>query len=59
MLEDLIVKVFSLLGISIDSPHNYLLNRSALLSFISWLIDDGLLTIDAVDNKLIVSRLRK
>lgn len=59
VLEDLIVKVFSLLGISIDSPHNYLLNRSALLSFISWLIDDGLLTIDAVDNKLIVSRLRK
>ncbi|WP_243679407.1 MBL fold metallo-hydrolase [Vulcanisaeta distributa] len=30
VLEDLIVKVFSLLGISIDSPHNYLLNRSAL-----------------------------
>ncbi|WP_243666341.1 hypothetical protein [Vulcanisaeta sp. JCM 16159] len=58
-LEDLIVKIFSLLGISIDSPHNYLLNRSALLSYVAWLTDDGLLTIDTVGNKLIVSRSRK
>ncbi|ADY02080.1 beta-lactamase domain protein [Vulcanisaeta moutnovskia 768-28] len=58
MLEELIMKIFSSLGISIDSPHNYLLNRSALLSYIAWLSDDGLLTINAVGNKLLVSRLK-
>ena len=58
VLEDLIVRLLSLLGISIDSPHNYLLNRSALLSYIAWLSDDGLLTINTVGNKLVVSRSR-
>jgi len=42
MLEELIMKIFSSLGISIDSPHNYLLNRSALLLYVTWLSDDGL-----------------
>ena len=59
MLEDFIVKLLSLLGISIDSPHNYLLNRSAILSYITWLSDNGLLAINTVDNKLVVSGLRK
>ncbi|BDR91909.1 hydrolase [Vulcanisaeta souniana JCM 11219] len=59
VLEDLIVKLLSSLGINIDSPHNYLLNRSALLSYIAWLADDGLLTINAVGNRLIVSRVKR
>ncbi|MGC8606957.1 MAG: MBL fold metallo-hydrolase [Vulcanisaeta sp.] len=58
VLEELVMKILSSLGISIDSPHNYLLNRSALLSYITWLSDDGLLTINAVGNKLLISRLK-
>ncbi len=56
MLEELIVRLFSLMGVNIDSPHNYLLNRSAILSYVTWLSDDGLITIKAVDGKLMISK---
>ena len=59
VLEELVVRLLSLLGVGIDSPHNYLLNRSAILSYITWLADDGLLSISVVGNRLVVSRPRR
>lgn len=54
-LEDLTMYVLKDLSATLQNPVNYLLNRSAIMSYVSWLLNEGLVEIGVSENKLVVS----
>lgn len=54
-LEDLIGCVLKDLSLTLQNPVNYLLNRSAIMSYVSWLLNEGLADVSVSENRLMVS----
>jgi hypothetical protein len=58
-LEELILRVLINEGLDLGSVHNYLLNRSAVLSYIAWLSDEGLIELSLSDNRPVVRTVKR
>jgi glyoxylase-like metal-dependent hydrolase (beta-lactamase superfamily II) len=56
-LDDLVVRVLGDFGV--DSLPNYFLNRSALLSYVGWLADEGVVELGFVGGRPVVSRVSR
>ena len=58
-LEELVLRVLINEGLDLGSVHNYLLNRSAVLSYIAWLSDEGLIELTLSDNRPVVHTVKR
>ncbi|MEM2005051.1 MAG: MBL fold metallo-hydrolase [Zestosphaera sp.] len=56
-LEDLVKYVLRDLSQTLQTPINYLLNRSAIMSYVSWLLNDGLVEMRIIENKPVLISL--
>lgn len=54
--EEVLDKVFKSLNVKIINIASYMLLKSAVSSYISWLIDEGLINAEVVNNKLLIKR---
>jgi len=56
-LEEVLDKTFRSLNIKVANAISYMLLRSAINSYISWLVDEGLAEIEVTNNKLLVRKV--
>ncbi|PUA33625.1 MAG: hypothetical protein B7O98_04215 [Zestosphaera tikiterensis] len=54
--EEMLDKVFKNLNVKVANIPSYILLKSAVSSYISWLMDEGLINADVVNNKLLIKK---